>query len=72
MSVTPYPGAGQKKSAHPKARRKKTALIYQNGFLETGCKRLTLRELLTATCRVQADLFTFNFAGVTSDKTSLA
>ena len=72
MSVTPYPAATQKKSAQQKARRKKTALINQNGFLEPASKRLTLRELLTATSRVQANLFTFNFAGVTSDKTSLA
>jgi len=67
MSVTPYPAAAQKKSE-----RKKTALNEQNGFLERSCKRLTLRELLTATSRVQANLFTLNFAGVTSDKTSLA
>ena len=67
MSVTPYPAAAQKKSE-----RKKTALSKQNGFLEPASKRLTLRELLTATGRVQADLFTFNFAGVTCDKTSLA
>jgi hypothetical protein len=34
MSVTPYPAAAHKNSAHPKARRKKTALENQNGFLE--------------------------------------
>ncbi len=41
-------------------------------FLKQAVNELTLRELLTATSRVQADLFTFNFAGVTCDKTSLA
>jgi hypothetical protein len=34
MSVKPYPTAAQKN------RTKKTALNEQNGFLETGCKRI--------------------------------
>ncbi|PUE34160.1 hypothetical protein B9Z46_13100 [Limnohabitans sp. Hippo4] len=35
MSVNPYPTAAQKKSTY-----EKKPLCKQNGFLETGCKRI--------------------------------
>ena len=50
----------------------KAATANRCGFLKKQKSGLTLGELLAATSGVQADLFTFDFTGVTGDKTSLA
>ncbi|MEY3778677.1 MAG: hypothetical protein RL103_885, partial [Pseudomonadota bacterium] len=68
----PIPHRRPEKKHLQKNQTKKNRSASRTVFLKQAVNELTLRELLTATSRVQADLFTFNFAGVTCDKTSLA